>query len=204
MATASSSSASSTTAHSEEAVTTTPASTSATPQKVSSTSVVAVATSSRPSIATLATAALATGVVTLRWVFGDMDQGRAKLLDKVAAQFEQSHPGVKVQAELSSALETSIPTWAASGTLYDVFFNLTNMIAARAAKEMTVPLDPFIARDHHPPCSVQQRRDGELHVAGEGAGFAVRLVDIHDLLQQGHVQESGRCPPTSGWQVDLQ
>ena len=95
-----------------------------------------------------AVATPATGVATLRWIFGDMDQGRAKLLDKVAAQFEQSHPGVKVHTEYSRALETSIPTWAASGTLYDVFFNLTNMIAARAAKGMTVPLDPFIAQDH--------------------------------------------------------
>ena len=85
----------------------------------------------------------------LRWVFGDMDQGRAKLLDNVATQFNTAHPDAKVRAEfVSDKYEDLIPTWAASGTLYDVFFNLTNEVAPRAPKGMMVPLDPFIARDH--------------------------------------------------------
>jgi len=78
-----------------------------------------------------------------------MDAGRAKLLDNVATQYEQAHPGTKVQVDfVTDNYENLIPTWAAGGTLYDVFFNLTNEIAPRAPKGMMVPLDPYIARDH--------------------------------------------------------
>ena len=85
----------------------------------------------------------------VRWLFGDMDAGRAKLLDNVAAQFEQAHPETKVQVDyVSDKYGTTIPTWAASGTLYDVFFNHTQEVAPEATKGMMVPLDPFIAKDH--------------------------------------------------------
>ncbi len=109
----------------------------------------AVTTTSASTLASSRAAAMpASRTITLRWIFGDMDRGRAKLLNKVAAQFDQTYPGVTVHAELSHSLETSIPVWAAGGALYDVFFNLTNEIATRAAKGMTIPLDLYIARDH--------------------------------------------------------
>lgn len=84
----------------------------------------------------------------MRWIIGDMSEARFKLVAEAAPQFEQSHPDVKVQAELSPTLETSIPTWAAGGTLYDVFFN-NGGCALRAVEGMTPPLDQYIARDHY-------------------------------------------------------
>ncbi len=114
----------------------------------------AVATSTRAATATSSASALATAAPPalgkdLRWAFGDMDQGRAKLLDNVATQFNDAHPDTKVQVDfVADKYEDVIPTWAAGGTLYDVFFNLTNEIAPRAPKGMMVPLDTFIARDH--------------------------------------------------------
>lgn len=80
-----------------------------------------------------------------------MDAGRAKLLDNVATQFNAAHPDAAVQADFISAnYGTLLPTWAAGGTLYDVFFNHTQEVAPEAVKGMMVPLDPFVARDHLP------------------------------------------------------
>jgi multiple sugar transport system substrate-binding protein len=129
------------------AATTTPAATGSAASTAAATSPrVTSATSSAPAQATVAPPS-AKGA--LRWVFGDMDAGRAKLLDNVATQFNAAHPDTPVQADFISAnYGTLLPTWAAGGTLYDVFFNHTQEVAPEAVKGMMVPLDPFIARDH--------------------------------------------------------
>jgi ABC-type glycerol-3-phosphate transport system substrate-binding protein len=113
---------------------------------VATTASAATATSSAPAQATVAPPAAGNA---LRWVFGDMDAGRAKLLDNVATQYNDAHPDAKVQADFVSAdYSKLLPTWAVGGTLYDVFFNHTEEVTPEAVKGMMVPLDPFIARDH--------------------------------------------------------
>jgi multiple sugar transport system substrate-binding protein len=110
-----------------------------------STRATTAASSATPPEAAAATPAA--GAATLRWIIGDMSQARFKLVAEAAPLFEQSHPGVKVQAELSPTLGPSILTWAAAGTLYDVFF-ANGGCALRAVEGIIPPLDQYIARDH--------------------------------------------------------
>jgi multiple sugar transport system substrate-binding protein len=85
--------------------------------------------------------------VSLRWVTNDAP--RAKLLDQLAKKFEAANPGLSVTHQDATGPydSTTISTWAASGSLPDVFYNRTFYTAFRAYQGWTVPLDPYVQRD---------------------------------------------------------
>ncbi|HEY8742119.1 MAG TPA: hypothetical protein VIU62_03420, partial [Chloroflexota bacterium] len=80
---------------------------------------------------------------TLTWVTNH-STNRVKLFQQVAGQFTQAHAGTQVQVDnVTLNYETAVNTWAAGGSLPDVFYNRTFYTALRAQKGFTVPLNDY-------------------------------------------------------------
>ncbi|MCL4545500.1 MAG: ABC transporter substrate-binding protein [Chloroflexi bacterium] len=144
------SSAASPTSSSSSAASSVQSSSTATTQSSSASTTQTASSTATTSSAVASSATAPSGTkVSLRWVTNH-SAPRVKLFDQLAQQFEQANPGiaVTVQNETSTQYDTTvISTWAASGSLPDVFYNRTFYTAFRAYQGWTVSLDSYIQRD---------------------------------------------------------
>jgi multiple sugar transport system substrate-binding protein len=106
---------------------------------------------------------------TLTWVTNHSTD-RVKLFQQVAAQFTKANAGMQVEVDnVTANYETAINTWAAGGSLPDVFYNRTFYTALRAQKGFTVPLNDDMARDkisadqYYPTEMVNCTWQGKIH-----------------------------------------
>ncbi|TGD61625.1 sugar ABC transporter substrate-binding protein [Tabrizicola sp. WMC-M-20] len=108
-------------------------------------------------IAALAAPAANAQDTTVRMWFNGTPEAHGTVLDKLIPEFEAANPGIKVEYEITawSSYQQQIATAAAGGTLPDIIFGFSNLVAGFAERGLLADHGQYFNPDDFVPATVE-------------------------------------------------
>jgi len=105
---------------------------------------------------TLSAAAVQAQDTTVRMWFNGTPEAHGEVLSRLIPEFEAANPGIKVDYEVTSwsAYQQQIATAAAGGTLPDIIFGFSNLVAGFAERGLLADHSEFFDPDDFVPATV--------------------------------------------------
>lgn len=108
-------------------------------------------------IAALAATTVSAQDTTIRMWFNGTPEAHGEVLDRLIPQFEEANPGINVEYEITawSSYQQQIATAAAGGTLPDIIFGFSNLVAGFAERGLLADHSEFFDSADFVPATVE-------------------------------------------------